>query len=495
MYDQVKPYVAVGVGIDPTAADDVTAVTSQNLPMSNPDQLFDAKYFMAEGLATYEGDGIPTSVSAGMVAPPEGPMEDINTSLWSSGISDGSGAISYTVGITLSTPHTSAFSLYFDGQEAEGTITFKNGASVVDTVTFATAEGRFQNNTVRTFNAVTIAISRISRPYHHVRLVEVEFGASRTFGEDEITGNISLIRQIDPYLTSMPVDELDFELINIEGDYDLDNPNSRLGEIALGTPVYLSFTIIEGDEQTTTRMGKYYICAHDGGEENLKVTAQDNRSIMQDLYPRLALTTTRPIAESISDVFAAYSVPHTVDDSVTGIYPNANYQYDDKAPLLDSLLHILQKWGIYCVPDVDGLIHVTSYSGSIPSNPDITSEYLMQYPKISKNVAYNYVRIRYDTGYFDKDLREDTQKPMLILNINNPLINTEAEAVTLADKVAGYVSANGEQVELTAIGIPSLALRGLSNIEGRWATRDYAISSIDMTFNGGLDMIVRGGRL
>ena len=105
-------------------------------------------------------------------------------------------------------------------------------------------------------------------------------------------------------------------------------------------------------------------------------------------------------------------------------------------------------------------------------------------------MAYNYVRIRYDTGYHDKDLRDSDQKPMLILNINNPLINTEAEASVLADKVASYVMANTEQVELSAIGIPSLDLRGNTAIEGRWTTREYAVSSIELTFNGGLDMIV-----
>lgn len=494
MYDQIKPYVAVGVGIDPTAADDVTNVSASTLPLSNPRQLFDAKYFMAEGLATYEGDGIPTSISAGMVAPPEGPLDELNTAIWSKGLSDANGDISFSVGVVLSAPHTSAFSLYFDGQEAQGQVTFSKAGAGVGSVSFATTDGRWADSTVRTFDAATIAVTHISRPYHHVRLVEVEFGASRTFGEDEITGTIGLIRQVDPYMASMPVDELDFELINIEGDYDMDNPNTRIGEIALGTPVYLSLTTIENGVQTTTRMGKYYICAHDGGDDNLRITAQDNRSIMQDLYPRLALSTTRPIAESISDVFASYNVPHTVDEDVAGIYPNANYTYDDGYSLLECLLHILQKWDIYCVPDVDGLMHITRYGTEVEANPAITSEFLMKFPYISKNVSYNYVRIKHDTGYYDKDLRDDPQKPMLILNIDNPLINTEAEAVTLAERVAGYVLANAEQVELYSIGMPELRLRGKTVIEGRWANREYSVSSIDMTFNGGLDMVVRGGR-
>lgn len=494
MYDQVKPYVAVGVGIDPTASDDVTGVATLSLPMSNPTQIFDAKYFLVEGLATYEADGIPTSVSAGMIAPPEEPMDELNTSIWSKGISDANGDISFTATISLSKAHTSALTLYFDAHEVTGTATFKSRATTVATVPFSTTGYRFQDSTVRTFDSLVIAVSHIDAPYCHVRLVEVEFGASRTFGEDEITGNISLIRQIDPYQASMPVDELDFELINIEGDYDIDNPNTRIGEIALGTPVYLSFTTVEDGVQTTVRQGKYYICAHDGGEDSLKITAQDNRSIMQDLYPSLTLSTSRPIAESISDVFTAYNVPHTIDEDVADIYPNANYAFDDSYSLLDSVLYILQKWDVYCKPDLDGLMHITSYLGSVPTNPPITSEYLTEYPYISKNVAYNYVRIKHDTGYYDKDLRDNPQNPMLILNINNPLINTEAEARTLADKVASYVLANSEQVELSAIGIPSLDLRGNTAIEGRWTTREYAVSSIELTFDGGLEMVVRGGR-
>lgn len=494
MYDQVKPFVAVGVGIDPTAADDVSGVSAPTLPMSNISQIFDAKYFLAEGLATYEGDGIPTSINAGMIAPPENALDELNTSIWSKGISDENGSISFSVSISLSRAHTSALTLYFDAHEVTGIATFKNGNTTVESVPFTTSGYRFQESTIRTFDNLILSISHIDAPYRHVRLVEVEFGASRTFGEDEITGNISLIRQIDPYLTSIPVDELDFELINIEGDYDIDNPDTRIGEIALGTPVYLSFSIVEDGVQTTVRQGGYYICAHDGGENSLKVTAQDSRAILQDLYPAMTLSTSRPISESISDVFTTCGIPHIIDEVVMGITPDINYTFDDTYSLLDILLYILQKWDIYCMPDMDGMMHITSYTQTIPINPPITSDYLMDYPYISKNTSYNYVRVKYDKGHYDRDLRDSLQKPMLILNVNNPLIINESEAQALADRIAGYVLANAEQIELSAIGIPSLDLRGNTAIEGRWTTKDYAITNIETTFNGGLDMIVRGGR-
>lgn len=493
MYDRVKPFIAVGVGIDPTAADDVTDVSASVLPMSNPSQLFDAKYFVSEGLATYEGDGIPTSISAGMVAPPESPTDGVTTGIWSKNISDANGSIQFHAIITLSRPHSSALSLYF-AHEVTGAVSFRKNGGALDSVSFSTDKGHWADDTVRTYDAIDIAISTIDKAFSHVKLVEVEFGASRTFGEDELTDTISLIRQIDPFMASMPVDELDFSIINIDGDFDIDNPQTRIGEIALGTPVYLSITTEEDGVQTTTRMGKYFICAHDGAEGVLKVTAQDARSIMQDIYPSLTLSTSRPIAETISDILGQFNIQHTIDDSARGIYPNANYVFDKKYSLLESLLYILQKWDLFIMPDTEGMMRIQSYSATISPNAPISEEYLLDYPQISKNVAYNFVRVGHDTGHIDRDLRSNPQSPMLMLNIDNPLINTEAEARTLADKMAGYVLANAEQMEVSAIGIPTLGLRGATDIKGRWTTRDYSISSIDMTFDGGLEMTVRGGR-
>ena len=493
MYDRIKPFIAVGVGIDPTAADDVTGVSATVLSLSNPRQLFDAKYFMSEGLATYEGDGIPTSVSAGMVAPPESPTDGVTTGIWSKNISDASGRIQFHAILPLSRPHSSALSLYF-AHEATGTVSFRKDGSLIDSISFVTDGGIWTNDTVRTFDTIDIVVSTIDKAFSHVKLVEVEFGASRTFGEDELTDSISLIRQIDPFMASVPVDELDFSIININGDFDIDNPQTRIGEIALGTPVYLSFTTEEDGVQTTTRMGKYFICAHDGADDTLRVTAQDARSIMQDIYPSLALSTSRPIAESISDVLGQFNIQHTIDDSARGIYPNANYVFDKRYSLLDSLLYILQKWDIFIMPDTEGMMRIQSYSATISPNAPIPEDYLLNYPQISKNVAYNFVRVGHDTGHIDRDLRPNPQSPMLMLNVDNPLINTEAEARTLADKMAGYVLANAEQMEVSAIGIPTLGLRGGADIKGRWATRDYSISSIDMTFDGGLEMTVRGGR-
>ena len=68
---QIDAYLAVGINIDQTAADDITSITvTDSLPMSNKGQLTDAIYIIQDGLATFERYGITTAISAGMVAPP-----------------------------------------------------------------------------------------------------------------------------------------------------------------------------------------------------------------------------------------------------------------------------------------------------------------------------------------------------------------------------------------------------------------------------------------
>ena len=42
MFDQVVPFISIGVGIDPTADDDVTSTVGDNAILSNTAQLYDA---------------------------------------------------------------------------------------------------------------------------------------------------------------------------------------------------------------------------------------------------------------------------------------------------------------------------------------------------------------------------------------------------------------------------------------------------------------------
>ena len=64
---QIDAYLAVGINIDQTAADDITSVTvTDSLPMSNKGQLTDAIYTLTDGLATFERYGIKSAISAAL---------------------------------------------------------------------------------------------------------------------------------------------------------------------------------------------------------------------------------------------------------------------------------------------------------------------------------------------------------------------------------------------------------------------------------------------
>ena len=68
---QIDAYLAVGINIDQTAADDIVSVTvTDSLPMSNKGQLTDAIDIIQDGLAKVERYDIKTARSAGRGAPP-----------------------------------------------------------------------------------------------------------------------------------------------------------------------------------------------------------------------------------------------------------------------------------------------------------------------------------------------------------------------------------------------------------------------------------------
>ena len=504
MYDEVQPFVTIGTGIDSTAADDISAVTGQNALLSNTSQLFDAYYDIDSIYANYEADGIPTALSNNLVAPPVTPVGiPWYTGVWSDPISASDGTIAWTLTIALSQAHTSAFTLTFVGpQIVTGTVTFKNGNTAVATENLTGPALTFMFNTTRTFDTVIISVTKLNEPYKHARLAEIEFGASETFSSSELVDTIDLIQQADFLQECIPISEMDFSLINIDGKYDLDNlvdgHNKALEKVAVGTPVTLSFTFYDGGVQTTKTMGKYYIVRHDAQEDRLHITAQDPRAILQNRVSAISLATGTTIAVSISTALTAQGVPHVIDPSAQDLHPTEDYVFKRNENLIQQLLYIQQRYQIYVQPDRYGMLHI-SYGDPTGTGNDITQDTLITYPKPSLATTYNFITIDYGPAgnrqQYDLDMRVHPDDVVKSYALDNPLIMTQTQAQGLAQRIQSYMFS--QQYLAEVIGDPDLELYADIKIDGRWSANDpleYKVQSIEYTYDGGLTMRVEAMR-
>lgn len=492
----VDAYLSIGTGIDTTAADDITAISGSFLPMSNTAQVTDAIYYMTEGLATFEGDGIPTSGSA--IVPPSAPQGyPPETGIWSSAISDSTGAISFTTSLTFSKAHSSALRIYTGRKVTSATATFTNG-SASTTKAFVVSDDWMEVSDVMTYTGITIAISGIDGAYRHARIVEIEFGASVALSKTELGGEVTLIRELDPTEQTIPTDELDLSIINVGGDFDTDNPSSRLGELAIGFPIWLSFTVVSATgARTTVPCGRYWVSQLDSSDTRVDIIAFDARHTLASIYGTWSLSTTQSIGKALDDVLTSASIPHEVDTALFQVMPDADAAFDSGTSLADDLVQIMQAYGIYLVPDRFGSVAVTTEwpAGAYGEVPTAT---MFAWPSPKQQTRYNVVSVEFgpDGETVETDLRTNASESRSVLQISgNPLIATQEKASTVMARLVARLASDA--IEFEWRGDPAMDVGDSLQAPGRWTQstpRTYKATYIETTYDGSYRAVVRGSR-
>ena len=501
----VSPFISIGYGIDTTALDDVTDWIFDGLPMSNTEQISNANYLLDNTLATYEDDGIPTAVDYEILAPPLAPAPSPpEVGVWSAEISDADGNIDWSIDIRLSHVHTSAFTVYSGGivRIVDAVITYyKNNVQVRSEALHSDNSDIIQDRNKTTYDRIVLKVTKIDQPFHHVRVAEIEFGASITLSKTRLNDTISLRSECDPLDLNIPLSQLEYSIINVDGEYDVDNPSKKIDLYKIGAPVYYSLTmdVYHPDTGAVTKatvpMGRFYITSRDADEERLSITAQDVRSILRNTVRPITLSTTKSVGATLQEVFEAMDIGYVIEPDLYSLMPDENMTMPNKTDLLHQLLWIQQYFDVFTVPDRDSYIHAVKGMPVSEGSP-ITANLLVKYPKPSTARGYNYISINYGGAeHFDIDLRPDPDSALMPLNITNPLINTQAKAQMVADRIESRFFTQIYEAE--AIGDPAYDVWDMIAIEGRWTHDDpltYRTVGLEYVFDGGLTMYVKGVR-
>ena len=502
MTRQIDAYLAVGINIDQKAADDIESVTSTDfLPMTNKGQLVDAIYRLQDGLATFERYGIKAAASAGMMAPPiQSTAYPPEVGLWSYRISGIDGSIDWALDVKLSKTHTSAFTVYTqDMNILDAKITFYNGNEVVATGTMEAKTNRVQYSDAVSFDRVVVNVTKIDVPYSHIRIAEIEFGASKTYSKDSLTGTVSLILETDLTMQTMPLHELDFSIINVLGEWDPDNPTGQFDEIPEGYPVEVGFTCISEDgKRWTIPYGRYIISERNANDTELRVTCYDARKGLQNTNMEWTLSADIDLGTAITEVLTDMHIPHIVDSDVFAIYPTDTVTLDADKTLLDDFLFIEQRYNVWLNPGRDGYIHVQTHAptGEYGTMPE---DMMYSYPLPYGFTRYNFVQVAYSVGdtrqYYNLDKRTTTLEIKSQLTIDNPLIRTVEQAQELANRL--YALMFNEMTETTWRTDLTLDIGDTVGECGRWAEgvpTTYRAVYQEITYDGGISEKMRGAR-
>ena len=436
----ITPYLSVGMGIDTTAADDVT-ITGQFLPLSNPAQAIDAIYELNAGLAVFEGDGIPTPSARNMIAPPlSSTAYPPECGLWSLAISDNLKTIQWEVTLTFASVHVSALSLYFgEVYGVDFLVSYYKNNVAQETINVV-------NNTLKTwatndvveYDKIVINFTKASEINSHIRIAEVEFGASFALSNSDLAGEINLIYSHDPTGVSSYPNELDFSLLNINGRYDTDNPNNLYSVFSPSIPITLSFTASDGENSYTIPMGKYYIKDKKVSDTRLDITAYDSRALLQDIYPVVSLATTTSVGDFLNTLLTSYGIDHEIDTSLFSIYPEAAVDFtgDDDGLAIALYAALYAGAGIYS--NRDGTLVVAPFP--FDDYSVIAKSEELVYPHVDLFTRYNVVEVtKADNTTYQLDLRANGDVAS-VLAVSNPLISSTAKVTAVAAAIGSKLA-------------------------------------------------------
>jgi len=479
-------YMSMGADIDNTAADDLDGFAGSSLPMSNTAQLADAVYQIDSNLATYEGDGIPTAANAAAMVPPTAPAASIRSGWWSDTISDADGLITAVLTMSLTAAHTSALTIYTDGPNIlAGTATFHlDGEDDVE-VELECHQGYAVAKGSNTYDSITLAIAQLDQPYRHLRIVEFEFGDSITISTQSLAHEVTYIDEVDPLGQGMPMRELDFDLINVNGEYDEDNPDSRFERLAIGNPINLSYTIFGGGRQYTVPMGRFVLAEKRPNGNCLTVVAYDTRWYLSQTYDAWGISASEDLGTTLDRLLTSVEIAHEIDPDVFLIYPVADHTFSTDTAVLDDIQAVCQAYGLVCVPDRYGSIMILTDHPSDDYGllrPDMQ----FSWPESSQMNRYNYIDVYYNGGHYVRDLRDNPNTTRTVITVSNSLIVTEAQAISVCNRIAAHIWTRAVTVQWTSD--PALDLYDDVDIYSRWTLNGEAATfrpvKREITFNG-----------
>lgn len=497
---RMSVYISIGTGVDQTAADDLTEVTGDFIPWSNTAQIIDAVYKMTPGMTTFEGDGIPSSPFNGLIAPPLEPMNyPPELGVWSEDISDKDGRMDFSMTLTLKAEHASALRIYTAGPNvtsAEATFVSEDSTETVDCECY---KGFFDVVSKHVYEAITIHVSSIDRPFCHVRVIEVEFGSAITFSASILGGEIAYISEFDPLETSIPLHELDLSIINVDGSFDEDNPMTRLTEVSIGYPLDLAYSLERTDEMLTVPCGRFYIAQRQTSDTRLNLIAFDGRWPLQESFSEWSISRSKSFGDSFDDMLQEYGIPHTIDERLFSIYPDKDHLFTSDTSVLDDILCIQQAYAIYVLPSRDSTVRVTT---SWPTGDAglIDKSTIYMWPTAMQTSKYNTVEVLWtdSAGTLhteSMDLRTDPREPKSKLSISqNPLLDS-TRAVALMDRIVSRMRSS--EIEAEWMGDPAIDVGDSLKIPGRWTSNSplaYRLNYQEIVFDGALSARVRGSR-
>lgn len=216
----------------------------------------------------------------------------------------------------------------YEGEHADTyKVTSYNGTTQVDsyTVTGNTDLISVFSGDIQGYNKIVIEILEWSKPYRRARISNILIGVESTFAKKDFfkyTHSMS----VDPLSAELPKSEIKFEIKNLNGEYNPDNPQGVYKYLIERQAVTVRYGYRFGGVIEWIKAGTFYLSEWDCPQNGIKATftARDALEYMGDLYTGPSSGTLMQIAVSALQQAGLHKTasgtdPWVLDSSLSGI--------------------------------------------------------------------------------------------------------------------------------------------------------------------------------
>lgn len=357
----------------------------------------------------------------------------------------------------------------YNGDTAGATITVENDS--ITSIVYVD---------ITNFDSVKIEVLEWSLPGHRARIESVSVGIVKTYTKYDLMSYKSTL-SADPLSAELPKSEIVFEIKNLDGEFNPDNPSGAEKYLMERQEVKVRYGYEVGDSVEWIHGGTYYMSEWETPQNGITATftARDAIEFMSDTYSGTASGTLKTIAEV---AFAQAELPTLSDGSDPWVIDSslANITAPSGADLSDkSIAEVLQLVAnaACCVfyQDRAGIMHIEPLADS---ETDYEINRFNSYENSELELTKQLKAVDVNDGAYTLAVGNvgETQ------SVSNPLISSD-RAETVANWVANYLK-NRRKLSGEFRADPRLdALDRVTN-ENQFATNVVLVTQIEYSYNG-----------
>lgn len=333
---------------------------------------------------------------------------------------------------------------------------------------------------IQGYNRIVIEVLEWCKPSRRARIEQIIVGVEKIYGKFELM-SYGHDMFVDPMSAELPKSEITFEIVNLNGEYNPDNPQGAEKYLMERQAITARYGYKLNGSVEWIKAGTFYMSEWDTPQNGITATfkARDALEFMSDTYTGPSTGTLAEIANSAFQQADLPSMPDgsnrwEIDSSLSSITAAETADLSENS-IAEVLQYVANAACCVFYQDRDGMLHIEPL-GSGTTDYEINRFNSYSNSEISLTKQLKAVNVNDGAAVLTVGATGETQ------DISNPLITAERAAV-VAQWVADYLE-NRKILSGAFRADPRLDPLDRVTNENQFAESTVLVTEIQYTYNG-----------